>query len=334
MPKAEAAPTTTTSTAAASTTSRRRPPRTRMRVPCSPPVASSSARASRAEARRCASALGAATPRRKLRKRSSSTIQINSCCRERRNVRFCRFEFTLCGRARPVEPRADRSDRDVECKSDLLVAEVCEGIEEQRIALARAHRRKSTRQPSIERRAIDSCIRLVLVGDPPVDSAAAVGVQLTALGPPLAMEQVRRDPVQPRQDAPTRTAALPPREGQGERLCRQLVGEITSSAAMQVPVHGSEVPIEDQLKRCRLMQRTSQAVRIRRSGVHTLTVPEARLRVSTTGTRVTDAVPRAPEAAARGCPPARPLLRRAGVTEVRTRRDPLARAVHDGRCTW
>ena len=169
----------------------------------------------------------------------------------------------MCGRTRSVKPSAHRSDRDVECKSDLLVTEVCEGIEEQRIPLARAHRRKSARQPSIERRAIDSCIRLVLVGDPPVDSAPAVGVQLTALDPPLAMEQVRRDPVKPRQDAPTCAAALPPREGDRERLCRQLVGEITSSAAMQVPVYGSEVPIEDQLKRCRLMQRTSQAVRIR-----------------------------------------------------------------------
>jgi hypothetical protein len=58
---------------------------------------------------------------------------------------------------------------------------------------------------------------------------------------------------------------------------------------MQVPVYGTEVPIEDWLKRCWLMQRTSQAIRIRRGGVHTLTVPEARLRVSTTGTKVTDA---------------------------------------------
>ena len=63
------------------------------------------------------------------------------------------------------------------------------------IALARAHRRKSARQPSIERRAIDSCIRLVLVCDRRVDSAPAVGVQLTALGPPVAMQQVGRDPV-------------------------------------------------------------------------------------------------------------------------------------------
>ena len=203
-----------------------------------------------------------------------------------RNVRLCRREFALCARTRPVKPGAYRPDRDVECKSDLLVTEVCEGIEEQRIALARTHRRKSARQPSIERRAIYSCVRLVLVGDPPVDSAPAVGVQLTALGSPLAMEQVRRDPVQPRHDAPTCAAALPPREGERERLCRKLVGEITSSAAMQVPVYGTEVPIEDQLERCRLMQRTSQAVRIRRSGVHTLTVPEARLRVSTTGTKV------------------------------------------------
>jgi hypothetical protein len=94
-----------------------------------------------------------------------------------------------------VKPRAHRSDRDVESKSDLLVTEVRKGIEEQRIALARAHRRKSARQPSIERSAIDSRIRLVLVGNPTVDSVPAVGVQLTTLGPSLAMQQVGRDPV-------------------------------------------------------------------------------------------------------------------------------------------
>jgi hypothetical protein len=49
---------------------------------------------------------------------------------------------------------------------------------------------------------------------------------------------------------------------------------------MQVSVYGNEVPIEDQLKRCWLMQRTNQAVRIRRSRVHTLTVPEVQARVS------------------------------------------------------
>jgi hypothetical protein len=46
-------------------------------------------------------------------------------------------------------------------------------------------------------------------------------------------------------------AAPPPREGERERLCRQFVGEITTSAAMQVPVYGTEVAIEDRLERSR-----------------------------------------------------------------------------------
>src|SRR6185503_11716438 len=149
----------------------------------------------------------------------------------------------------------------------------------------------------------------------PVDSAPAVGVQLAALGTPVAMEQVRRDPVQPRQDAPTCTAAFPPREGERERLCRQLVGEITSSAAMQVPVYGTEVAIEDQLKGGRLIQRSSQAVRIRRSRVHTLTVPEVHTRVS--ATNVPSPVDHAPDAATT-CEFPRAGLRRLPVSGVGT----------------
>jgi hypothetical protein len=76
---------------------------------------------------------------------------------------------------------------------------------------------------------------------------------LTALDPPVAMEQVRCDPVQPWQDAPTCTPRLPLREGKRERFCGQLVGEITTSSSMEVPVDGTEVAIEDRCERCRLM---------------------------------------------------------------------------------
>ena len=70
---------------------------------------------------------------------------------------------------------------------------------------------------------------------------------------------------------------------------------------MQVPVYGNEVPMEDQLERCRLMQRTSQAVRIGRSGVHTLTVPEAQTGVSATSLNRESMTHRTPELTG-GCP--------------------------------
>ena len=54
----------------------------------------------------------------------------------------------------------------------------------------------------------------------------------------------------------------------------ELVGEIAPSATMQIPVDGSEVTIEDQLKRRWLVKRTSEALRIGRDRVHILTVPE------------------------------------------------------------
>ena len=78
-------------------------------------------------------------------------MEINSCRRKQRTVHVCRREFALCGRTRTVQPGSYRPDRDVECKSDLLVTEVCQGIEKQRIALAWAHRRKCACQPSVER---------------------------------------------------------------------------------------------------------------------------------------------------------------------------------------
>ena len=127
---AAAAPTTAAKASAA------RPGRLRIRRrslvprPCRPSIA----RVSRAEARRRASSLGAATPRRKSRKRSSSSMQISSCCRERECVRL-RRELASCDLARPVKPCAHRPDRDVERERDLLVAEVGERVEEQRIAL-------------------------------------------------------------------------------------------------------------------------------------------------------------------------------------------------------
>jgi hypothetical protein len=78
--------------------------------------------------------------------------------------------------------------------------------------------------PAPERRAVDSCDGLVLVADPAVDTAATVGAELSALGPPVAMEQVRRSSVQPRQDAPACTTACPLRESECERLRGKLIG--------------------------------------------------------------------------------------------------------------
>ena len=92
------------------------------------------------------------------------------------------------------------------------------------------------------------------MGGPPVDAAAAVGAQLSVLGAPVATEHVRRDPVQPGERAAARTAARPPLEGNRERLCGQLVGELAPGAAMEVPVDGNEMPIEDRLERLRLPQ--------------------------------------------------------------------------------
>ena len=158
----------------------------------------------------------------------------------------------LCGQTRPVKPRAHGPDRDIECTGDLVVAEVGQRVEEQRVPLPRRHSSECSGQLSAVRRVAYSCRRVVLIGDPVVDSATSVGVQLTALDPPVAMEQVRCDPIQPWQDAVACATARAPLEGKRERFCGQLVSEITTSSSMEVPVDGTEVAIEDQRERCRL----------------------------------------------------------------------------------
>ena len=50
-----------------------------------------------------------------------------------------------------------------------------------------------------------------------------------------------------------RDSSLSPLEGKRERLCGQLVGEVTTSSSMEVPVDGTEVAIEDRRERRRLM---------------------------------------------------------------------------------
>jgi hypothetical protein len=66
------------------------------------------------------------------------------------------------------------------------------------------------------------------------------------------------------QDGSARTAGRAPLEGQSERLRGQLVGEISAGAAMQVPMDGVEVSLEDRLERLRVAQRARQAIDIRR----------------------------------------------------------------------
>src|SRR5215211_7026157 len=139
---ADALPTKATSAAAASRTRRPR----WLVVVCAPATAA----ARRAEARPLASVVGGATPRRKSRKRSSSFIQLSSWCRERENVRLD-SEDALRRPACAVQPRAHRPDGHVQGQRDLVVAEVAERVEEQCIALARAHRREGRRESSAVR---------------------------------------------------------------------------------------------------------------------------------------------------------------------------------------
>ena len=156
--------------------------------------------------------------------------------------------------ARPVKPGAYRPDRDIEHKGNLLVTEIRERIEKQRIALARTHRRKHTRELRIKRGAVDPRRGVVLIVDPKIDAATPVGSQLTTFRPPTSMKQVRRDPKQPWQGAAARTAARAPLKGNRERLCSYLISEIAAGASMEVSVDGFEVPVEDRLERLRLTQ--------------------------------------------------------------------------------
>jgi hypothetical protein len=174
----------------------------------------------------------------------------------------------LCCPACPVKPRAHRPDGHIKGKRDLVVAEVAERVEQQCIALPRAHLRQSRRQSSAKGRPVGSCFRLVLVDDPPIDSPTRVRPQLTTLGAESATKQVRRDPVEPREGAVACTATRSPLEGGGERLRSEFIGEVPSSPSMEVLVDSIEVPLEDQLERFRLAQGACEAVHVRHNRLH------------------------------------------------------------------
>jgi len=80
--------------------------------------------------------------------------------------------------------------------------------------------------------------------------------------------------------SPRSYGSCPALESERERLCCQFVGEITTCSSMQVPVNGTDVPIEDGLERGRLLKGASQAGCIRSRRIHTSTVAEGRRKVS------------------------------------------------------
>ena len=59
-------------------------------------------------------------------------------------------EFASCSQARPVKPGAHRSNRNLERGGDLLVAQLCKRVEEQRVPLTRTHCSEGARELSIE----------------------------------------------------------------------------------------------------------------------------------------------------------------------------------------
>src|SRR5262245_43061314 len=164
-----------------------------------------------AEARRRTASLGATSLPRRSRKSSSSSTRTSSRTCEWGTTRLGR-ELASCDLPSSMQPRAYRPDRNLERKRDLFVAEVRERIEKQRIPFPRAHLRKSTLQPCAESQPINPCEHLLVVCDPAVDAAAAVCPQPPSFAPPALTDEVRRDPVQPRENAATRAAARTPLE--------------------------------------------------------------------------------------------------------------------------
>ena len=71
-------------------------------------------------------------------------------------------------------------------------------------------------------------------GRPTGPSATAVRAQLPLLDPPSTAEEVRRDPVEPRQALSQSRGNSPPLERDGERLRGRIVGELGSARPMQV----------------------------------------------------------------------------------------------------
>lgn len=108
----------------------------------------------------------------------------------------------------------------------------------------------------------------LVVDDPIVDSTACEGTQLPVLDTPAATEQVRRDAVQPWQDAAGRATGRASLKRERERLSGELIGKVATCSSMEVPVDSIEVAIEEQRELRRVGQRPSKDFSIGRTCRH------------------------------------------------------------------
>jgi len=107
------------------------------------------------------------------------------------------------------------------------------------------------------RAGVDASYTGRLVDDRPgIDARSRVRAQPPLLGAPMPAEEVRRDPEQPGQSpvAPVAEGSAPG-ERDGERLGREIVGDVGSRTPVDVAVDRIEVQVEHGRERRRLGDR-------------------------------------------------------------------------------
>ena len=157
----------------------------------------------------------------------------------------------------PADPGADRADGDAEGGRRLLVGQPAPGDEQQRVPVGGLQARQRRGQPSRRGGRRQPFVDLVGErGDDRVDPGPRERLVQPDLVPPVAAEQVGRDPVQPRQRVRAgRVVAGPLPEGQQERLRDDVVGRVRAQPPHHVTLDPRLVPLEQHLELLRLGQR-------------------------------------------------------------------------------
>src|SRR5881409_2508714 len=180
-------------------------------------------------------------------------------------------------RAGAVEPRAHRADRQLERLGHALVRELLPREEQERLALVVRQRldrvgHAREQHARVERRGARAPVRGLVRRHP------RIRTQPPRLAAPVLQQQVRADPVQPRERARARhVERLAPLERDPEQLADQPLRDLGAHPAAQEAEHSAGVAVVDEPEGLGLVQRAADHLGVR-AKIHRLVFPDREVR--------------------------------------------------------
>lgn len=150
-----------------------------------------------------------------------------------------------------MEPRPNGTDRHSQCLGNFLVRQVGPGEQEQGIAIGRGERRETLHQRGHGARGVHASVRSIRLARGTVGLVETrVGTQASLLAAPVMPQQVGRDPEQPGPGiGPIGVVSTTAREGDDERLRREVLGEIDATTTREIRINRGVVAVEDRFER-------------------------------------------------------------------------------------